>query len=82
MQIPHPPPNSRLNTNTKTQFRLGVTHLTEDRAELCSDKAVDQEVDGRVDDKEYVREEPGNGDGIYGDGIDGLGDDGHGEGIN
>ena len=37
-------------------------HLIENRAEFCPDKAVYQEVDGRIDDEEYVREEPGNDD--------------------
>ena len=42
-------------------------HLIEDCAEFCPNKAVDEQVDGRIDDKEYVREEPGNDD--DGDGI-------------
>ena len=37
-------------------------HLIEDRAEFCPDKAVDEQVDGGVDHKEYVREKPGNDD--------------------
>ena len=37
-------------------------HLIEDRAEFCPDKAVDEQVDGGVDHKEYVREKPGDDD--------------------
>ena len=37
-------------------------HLIEDSAEFCPDKAVDEQVDGRVYHKEYVGEEPGNDD--------------------
>ena len=48
-------------------------YLIEHRSELCPDETVDQKVDGRVDHKEYVREEPGH-DG-HGHGIDGDGDE-------
>ena len=37
-------------------------HLIENCTEFCPDKAVDEQVDGRIDDEEYVREEPGNDD--------------------